>query len=63
VLLSVVLARIIKLPAEGYALILGISGLICQIETVVNVSGNASVSYVISHSEDAVEEVALRDFV
>jgi proton glutamate symport protein len=63
VLLSVVLARIIKLPAEGYALILGITGLMYQIETVVNVSGNASVSYVISHSEEAVEEVALRDFV
>ena len=63
VLLSIVLARIIKLPAEGYALIIGITAIIYQIETVVNVSGNACVSYIISHSEDAVEEVALKDFV
>ena len=63
VLLSVVLARVIKLPAEGYALILGITALLYQIETVVNVSGNAAVSYVIAHTEDAVEEVPLREFV
>jgi proton glutamate symport protein len=63
VLLSVVLSRIIKLPAEGYALIIGITAIIYQIETVVNVSGNACVSYIISHSEDAVEEVPLKDFI
>lgn len=63
VLLSIVLSRIIKLPAEGYALILGVSAIIYQIETVVNVSGNACVSYIISHSEDAVTEVALKDFI
>jgi proton glutamate symport protein len=63
VLLSIILARIIKLPAEGYALILGIAPIIYQIETVVNVSGNAAVSYIIAHSEDAVVEVPLRDFV
>jgi Na+/H+-dicarboxylate symporter len=63
VLLSIVLSRIIKLPAEGYALILGIAAIIYQIETVVNVSGNACVSYIIAHSEDAVAEVALKDFI
>ena len=62
VLLSIVLSHIIKLPAEGYALILGITAIIYQIETVVNVSGNACVSYILSHSEDAVEEVPLKDF-
>jgi Na+/H+-dicarboxylate symporter len=63
VLLSIILARIIKLPAEGYALILGIAPIIYQIETVVNVSGNAVVSYIISHSEEATEEVPLNDFI
>ena len=63
VLLSMVLARIIKLPAEGYALILGIAPIIYQIESVVNVSGNACISYIITHSEGAVSEVALKEFV
>jgi Na+/H+-dicarboxylate symporter len=63
VLLSIILARIIKLPAEGYALILGIAPIIYQIETVVNVSGNATVSYIIAHSEESVSEVSWKDFV
>ncbi len=57
------LAQIIKLPAEGYALILGITGIIFQIETVVNVMGNASVSFVVSHSEGSAAPVKLRDFI
>ncbi len=63
ILLFVVLAQIIKLPAEGYALILGITGIIFQIETVVNVMGNASVSFVVSHSEGSAAPVKLRDFI
>jgi proton glutamate symport protein len=63
VVLSVVLAYIIKLPAEGYAMLLGITGLIYQIETVVNVVGNATVSYILSSSENAVTPVQLRDFL
>jgi Na+/H+-dicarboxylate symporter len=63
IVLSVVLAYIIKLPAEGYALLLGITGLVYQIETVVNVVGNATVSYILSSSENAVTAVHLRDFL
>jgi Na+/H+-dicarboxylate symporter len=63
ILLSVVLAYIVKLPAEGYAILLSITGLIYQIESVVNVVGNATVSYIISSSENAVTGVRLRDFI
>ena len=63
VVLSVLLSQIVKLPAEGYALILGIAGVIFQIETVVNITGTAAVSYIISHSEDAVSNVSLKDFI
>ena len=63
IVLSVVLAYIIKLPAEGYALLLGITGLIYQIETVVNIVGSATVSYILSSSEKAVTAVRLRDFL
>lgn len=63
VLLSVVLSHIVKLPAEGYALILGVTAIIEQIETVVNIIGTAAVSYIISYSEGAVKNVATRDFV
>ena len=63
IVLSVVLAYIIKLPAEGYALLLGITGLIYQIETVVNIVGTATVSYILSSSEKAVTAVRLRDFL
>ena len=63
ILLSVVLAHIIKLPAEGYAILLTITGLLCQIETVVNTVGNATVSYIISSSEGAVRAVRVREFI
>ena len=63
IVLSIVLAHIIKLPAEGYAILIGITGLIYQIETVVNVFGNATVSYILSSSEGAVTPVWVRDFL
>jgi Na+/H+-dicarboxylate symporter len=63
VLLSVVLAHIVKLPAEGYAILLGITGLIFQIETVVNIMTAATVSYIIGASEGAVQTVKTRDFI
>jgi Na+/H+-dicarboxylate symporter len=63
VLLSVVLAHIVKLPAEGYAILLGITGLIFQIETVVNIMTTATVSYIIGASEGAVQTVKTRDFI
>jgi Na+/H+-dicarboxylate symporter len=63
IILSIVLSHIIKLPAEGYAILLGVMGLVYQIETVVNVFGNATVSYIISHSERAVSSVRIKDFL
>ena len=63
VLLSVILSQIVKLPAEGYALIIGVTGVIYQIETVVNITGTAAVSYIIANSEDAVSGVKLKDFI
>jgi Na+/H+-dicarboxylate symporter len=63
VILSVILSYIVKLPAEGYALILGITGVIFQIETVVNVTGNAAVSYIIANSEGAASDISLKDFI
>jgi len=63
VILSVVLSYIVKLPQEGYTLILSITPLIYQIETVVNVSTTATVSYIITHREGAVHEVSIKDFM
>jgi len=63
VLLSVVLSQIVKLPQEGYTLILGISLIIYQIETVADITGNACVSYILSKSEKAVKPVNLRYFI
>jgi Na+/H+-dicarboxylate symporter len=63
VILSVILAYVVKLPAEGYALILGISSIVFRIETVVNVTGNAAVSYICSYSEKGISNVRLKDFL
>lgn len=63
VLLSVVLGHIVKLPAEGYALIMGITLVLSQIETVVNVAGTAAVSYIVANAEEAVEQVPVSDFL
>lgn len=62
VILSVLLAHIIKLPAEGYALVLGITSVMYQIESTVNISGTAAVSYILASSEGAVVSVKLKDF-
>ena len=63
VILSVVLSYVVKLPQEGYALVLGIVPVIMQIETIVNVTGNATVSYIIANSEKATSDIALKDFL
>lgn len=63
VLLSVVLANIVRLPAEGYAILLSIAAVLSQIETVANVTGNATISCILSYSEGAVSSVNLRDFL
>ena len=63
VLLSVVLSYVIKLPAEGYTILLGVTAIIFQIENVVNVTGNAAVSYIMAHSEESVSGVTVQDFL
>jgi len=63
VILSVVLSYVVKLPQEGYALVLGIIPVLIQIETIVNTMGNATVSYIIAHSENATSDIALKDFL
>ena len=63
VVLSVILAQVVKLPAEGYALVLAIAAVIYQIESIVNITGNAAVSYIISNSENAVSTVMVKDFI
>jgi len=44
-------------------LMLGISAVIFQIETLVNVVGNAAVSYVLSCSVEPASKVRVRDFL
>jgi Na+/H+-dicarboxylate symporter len=63
VVLSVILAQVVKLPAEGYALVLAIAAVIYQIESVVNITGTGAVSYIISNAEGAVSNVAVKDFI
>jgi Na+/H+-dicarboxylate symporter len=63
VILSVILTYIIKLPAEGYALVLGITAVIYQIESTVNITGTAAVSCIVANSEGALSKVKLKDFI
>ncbi|HEB32391.1 MAG TPA: dicarboxylate/amino acid:cation symporter [Spirochaetes bacterium] len=63
VVLSIIMAQVLKLPAEGYALVLAIAGVIYQIESVTNITGTAAVSYIIANSEDAVSNVLVKDFI
>jgi Na+/H+-dicarboxylate symporter len=62
VILSAILTYIIKLPAEGYALVLGITAVIYQIESTVNITGTEAVSYIVASSEGALSKVKLKDF-
>jgi Na+/H+-dicarboxylate symporter len=63
VLLTVLLAQIVKLPDEGYALVLGSTMIVDQIAAVVDVTGNATISYIICHSEEGVKSVSMKDFL
>jgi Na+/H+-dicarboxylate symporter len=63
VLLTVLLSQIVKLPDEGYALVLGSTMIVDQIAAVVDVTGNAAISYIICHSEGGVKGVNIRDFL
>ncbi len=63
VILSVVLSHIIKLPEEGYTLVIAIIPVLLQIETIVNSFGNVTVSYIISKSLNAVTDVPIKNFI
>ena len=63
VLLSVLLAQIVKLPDEGYALVVGGTMIVDQIAAVADVIGNAAVAYVVCHSEEGVGNVGMKDFL
>ena len=63
VLLTVLLSQIVKLPDEGYALVLGSTMIVDQIAAVVDVTGNAAISYIICHSEGGVKSVNMKDFL
>jgi Na+/H+-dicarboxylate symporter len=63
VLLTMLLGQVVKLPDEGYALLVGGTMIIDQIAAVVDVTGNATISYVVAHSEEAVQNVNMKDFL
>jgi Na+/H+-dicarboxylate symporter len=60
---SVILTYIVKLSAEGYALVLGIIANIYQIESTVNITGTAAVSYIMASPEGELSKMKLKDFV
>ena len=63
VLLTMLLGQVVKLPDEGYALLVGGTMIIDQIAALVDVTGNATISYVVAHSEEAVQNVNMKDFL
>ena len=60
VLLAGVLAQV-GLPEEGIALILGVDRLLDMIRTVVNVTGDATVTTIVAKSENELDEAVFRD--
>ena len=54
IMLAMVLAQV-GLPTEGIALILGVDRLLDMIRTVVNVTGDSTVSTIVAYSEDALD--------
>jgi len=60
VLLAGVLAQV-GLPEEGIALILGVDRLLDMTRTVVNVTGDASVTTIVAKSEGELDEAIFRD--
>jgi len=49
------------LPVEGIALIIGVDRLLDMVRTAVNVTGDATVSLIIAHSEDQLDERVFHD--
>jgi Na+/H+-dicarboxylate symporter len=60
VLLAGVLAQV-GLPEEGIALILGVDRLLDMTRTVVNITGDASVTTIVAKSEGALDEAIFND--
>ena len=60
VLLAGVLAQV-GLPEEGIALILGVDRLLDMIRTVVNITGDATVTSIVAKSENELDEAVFRD--
>ena len=54
IMLAMVLSQV-GLPTEGIALILGVDRLLDMIRTVVNVTGDSTVSTIVAHSEGALD--------
>ena len=54
IMLAMVLAQV-GLPTEGIALILGVDRLLDMLRTVVNVTGDSTVSTIVAYSEDALD--------
>jgi Na+/H+-dicarboxylate symporter len=54
-MLAMVLSQV-GLPTEGIALILGVDRLLDMIRTVVNVTGDSTVSTIVAYSEDALDK-------
>jgi Na+/H+-dicarboxylate symporter len=54
IMLAMVLAQV-GLPTEGIALILGVDRLLDMVRTVVNVTGDSTVSAIVAYSEDALD--------
>ncbi len=58
--LSMVLQQV-GLPVEGIALIIGVDRLLDMVRTMINVTGDAMVSLVVAHSEDALDHEVFND--
>ena len=54
IMLAMVLSQV-GLPTEGIALILGVDRLLDMVRTVVNVTGDSTVSTIVAYSEDALD--------
>ena len=48
----VIILETVGVPTKGIALILGVDRILDMIRTVVNVTGDASVSVIVANSED-----------
>ena len=52
IIMLVIILETVGVPTKGIALILGVDRILDMIRTVVNVTGDASVSVIVANSED-----------